>query len=1515
MAKDLVVFSTSLATTRQVWILTLLVAILPALYTASAGESEQDAQSNQSAAALAGDTIVYSSTGGNVAFSTGVAYDPITDDLRLTAGCGCDVTSYTVRVTGSGDGSSIFDATVSLWDDCPSRGGQQIMGTGQTFTALSTAGTHDLIVDLSAAPLSVSNVVWLQVSFSTPQAGVIVGVAPELGTSIDSFDRPGANCDARIDTATYAAFYAQLFCATGVSPAAPDMPLPSNGALNVPEMITLRWNTSAPAIPSAGIVGISNDQVAFDEWTATIAKPVAAGDPPWCATEQLYATRNRNLLAPEGALTCPLDGECDRFDVRDIHVPSPSSSIKTYRMMVHVFCDDSGSNCASTQSTVDAQLAKLNANFAPWRIQFLHNTQFVNDSQFRSFSFAEESAMKLTYAQSPASQLNVFVVFNNDFFSFGTFPWDPVALTPLGGIVMHQSHFQPNGNILAHEVGHNLGLWHTHHGVSEVTLCSACYEEVNGTDNDNTGDRCSDTSPTPTNFSCAPPGGIDPCSGNPWGTTDFQNYMGYAPSLCVNQFSPQQAGRAHCWTEDVLSGWLADQCITPVTFDVLFGTVNPPSTVVCADTTETACEVGLLDCTTTYYWSVVAKNPLPGQAIQGPIWSFTTDGGAPSTPSAPVPVDGASEVSVLADLSWNDGAVVNTGKQLFASVPTSNSIITIDQGTGQATPQISVAGSSGRITEIEWSPDGSTLYATTGGGFSTILTIDIDTGLVLTAVTHPFGAINGLEFDDSGLLLGTFIPGPSLPSNLVSINPTTGALATIGATGYSNIGGLAFDAGFSQLFGVTSGQSIPPKLLTLNPLTGTATEVGNINVNTEISSLEFLLDGRLVAGASDGNFYEIDPNTGQASLIGSMGVQKVSGLSVREGAAEPCTPSFDVLFGTDNPPTGLLCTYLTSPHCALPPLDCNATYYWMVKATSRRTGEVASGPIWSFATRTQPDCNGNGEPDECDLVQNTSNDCNDNGVPDECDIAQCAGDPSCDDCNANGVPDGCEPDCNNSGQPDTCDVMDGTSPDCNNNMNPDECDLSSGSSSDCNFNDLPDECDVTSGSSEDCNMNGVPDECDTVSCGLPGGTCPGQGDCCAVNGTPGCDCSRCCQSVCSFDSFCCDNAWDGFCAFIASIDPNCDCGAVNPTGSEDCNSNAIPDECEVADGTVEDCNVNMVPDSCERDCNQSGQPDDCDLDDATSFDCNNNRVPDECDIVVPDTADGQDACSDAQIICPGNLYTGSTGRATNDGSATCGFSTTSPDVWYRYTPVATATFAVSLCNSSYDTVVSVHTGCPGNVSTQVACNDDSCFLQSRVSVFNAIAGQEYFIRVSGYAGSIGNFELIIQGVACAPNSADCNLNDIPDDCEPDCNQNNIADACDISDNTSEDCDLNGVPDDCQPDGDGDGVVCDNCPNVFNPDQGDSDSDGVGDTCDTCFLDPLKTIPGLCGCGIPDQGDDDNDGVLDCVDQCPGVDDSVFAPDCLEAIPTTTAWGTAIIVLTLLIAGKLVFPRNEGIAVK
>jgi hypothetical protein len=123
-----------------------------------------------------------------------------------------------------------------------------------------------------------------------------------------------------------------------------------------------------------------------------------------------------------------------------------------------------------------------------------------------------------------------------------------------------------------------------------------------------------------------------------------------------------------------------------------------------------------------------------------------------------------------------------------------------------------------------------------------------------------------------------------------------------------------------------------------------------------------------------------------------------------------------------------------------------------------------------------------------------------------------------------------------------------------------------------------------------------------------------------------------------------------------------------------------------------------------------------------------------------------DLCAEAVPIAAGDVVLGSTAAATNDGSAGCGSSTTSPDVWFRYDATESCFVTVSTCDSAgFDTVLSVHDGCPGTTANQIACNDDSCAQRSTVS-FTAEADRSYLIRVAGFRGAFGVFTLDLRCV-------------------------------------------------------------------------------------------------------------------------------------------------------------------------
>lgn len=70
---------------------------------------------------------------------------------------------------------------------------------------------------------------------------------------------------------------------------------------------------------------------------------------------------------------------------------------------------------------------------------------------------------------------------------------------------------------------------------------------------------------------------------------------------------------------------------------------------------------------------------------------------------------------------------------------------------------------------------------------------------------------------------------------------------------------------------------------------------------------------------------------------------------------------------------------------------------------------------------------------------------------------------------------------------------------------------------------------------------------------------------------------------------------------------------------------------------------------------------------------------------------------------------------------------------------------------------------------------------------------------------------------------------------------------------------------------------------------DGDGDGSPDCVDGCPADPLKIAPGTCGCGAADA-DGDGDGVADCVDGCPADPTKVVPGACGCGVPDTDADG-------------------------
>lgn len=124
-----------------------------------------------------------------------------------------------------------------------------------------------------------------------------------------------------------------------------------------------------------------------------------------------------------------------------------------------------------------------------------------------------------------------------------------------------------------------------------------------------------------------------------------------------------------------------------------------------------------------------------------------------------------------------------------------------------------------------------------------------------------------------------------------------------------------------------------------------------------------------------------------------------------------------------------------------------------------------------------------------------------------------------------------------------------------------------------------------------------------------------------------------------------------------------------------------------------------------------------------------------------------DSCAAAPAIAPSSTpYAGVNSGAGTDGASTCAGSA---DVWYRFDAPSDGMALIDTCGSAFDTVLSLHSACPGDTSNQIACSDNetlfgpcagagaiTSFVCARVS-----AGQSYYIRIAGASGATGAFQV------------------------------------------------------------------------------------------------------------------------------------------------------------------------------
>lgn len=237
------------------------------------------------------------------------------------------------------------------------------------------------------------------------------------------------------------------------------------------------------------------------------------------------------------------------------------------------------------------------------------------------------------------------------------------------------------------------------------------------------------------------------------------------------------------------------------------------------------------------------------------------------------------------------GSEMPVNGQLYASTGQFGLLLKVDENTGAATPVMPI-NTYGPVTEVETSADG-TIWATTGGGSSNLLQINPITQDIYLVGSHPFGALNGLEFI-SGSLYGAFYQ-PGSPTSLVIVNTTNANLTTVWGLNTDNpVPGLAFNQETGILYGLNAefGSDAPCSLFTINLGTGDINTIDVCHLITgepvTLRGLEFGPDGRLFSGTpAGGMLVTIDPANAVVTLVGPTGYPSLSGVTFTEASAVP----------------------------------------------------------------------------------------------------------------------------------------------------------------------------------------------------------------------------------------------------------------------------------------------------------------------------------------------------------------------------------------------------------------------------------------------------------------------------------------------------------------------------------------------------------------------------------------------------------------------------------------------------
>ncbi len=467
----------------------------------------------------------------------------------------------------------------------------------------------------------------------------------------------------------------------------------------------------------------------------------------------------------------------------------------------------------------------------------------------------------------------------------------------------------------------------------------------------------------------------------------------------------------------VVARWESGDPTCVTTFDVLLGTEDPPTEVVCENIRESRCRFDSIVPDTRYFWRAIARNSQGETA--GPVWSFRTpaevidesinlhydvgSGAGDLEYDEPrnvvylsVPQDGEVLVLEVGTLRITERfdvgrapralALSIDGSTLFVGLSSPPTVVAIDLETREASPidvsdvvedrvtdvlearpgELFVAGTGIARVRLD---EGNTVEATAAGRFircSPVLKVSPDRDFLYIGECFSPNSLYKVDLNAEGAPI-------VLEDRHGSVSGTDQlAVSPDGRRIYLTSGQVLRTSSFNEAGRIGSGihefgstdeivyAARPPGTIDFYD-TSTFLRVGGIDLECELSVVRRLVilpdsrgwillgDERVCARLSRPECagLPIDPSDPSPSA-GADGIRATRAMLSWNSPSSGCPQTFEVRFGTSNPPAEVLCRELTDARCAVDDLAPDTEYFWQVVGRNAE-GETV-GPVWSFRT-------------------------------------------------------------------------------------------------------------------------------------------------------------------------------------------------------------------------------------------------------------------------------------------------------------------------------------------------------------------------------------------------------------------------------------------------------------------------------------------------------------------------------------------------------------------------------------